>query len=522
MKKLIKFQIKALLGLTIIFTSSYVYAQKDLPSQVKIKPLELKNKLKGGWAGQVIGVTFGGPTEFKYNGTYIQDYVTLPWYDGYIKETMNKIPGLFDDVYMDLTFVEVIERLGIDAPADSFATAFANAPYPLWHANQAARHNIVNGIMPPKSEHWLHNPHADDIDYQIEADFAGLMNPGMANSASEISDKIGHIMNYGDGWYGGVYVGAMYSIAYVSSDINFVVEEALKTIPKQSDFYQCIADVIKWHKQYPDDWKQNWFEIQKKWSEEVGCPDGVFEPFNIDAKINAAYIVLGLLYGEGDFTKTMEISTRAGQDSDCNPSNAGGILGTILGYDQIPAYWKMGLKEAENIDFKYTNMSLNKVYEVGYKHALDMITKNGGKVNQNEIIINVQQPKTVRLEKSFEGHFPVAKIPVRKDLKTEYSIDFDGIGIVMKGSANKEKDITEDRIFDLSLFIDGKEVENFKMSTNSHDRRHDVFWRYQLPKGKHTAKIVVNNPQQGYNIRLNDAIIYSDKIIDGQQVHSNK
>src|SRR5690606_19792439 len=183
---------------------------------------------------------------------------------------------------------------------------------------------------------------------------------------------------------------------------------------------------------------------------------------------------------------------------------------------------KMGLKEAENIDFKYTNMSLNKVYEVGYKHALDMITKNGGKVNQNEIIINVQQPKTVRLEKSFEGHFPVAKIPVRKDLKTEYSIDFDGIGIVMKGSANKEKDITEDRIFDLSLFIDGKEVENFKMSTNSHDRRHDVFWRYQLPKGKHTAKIVVNNPQQGYNIRLNDAIIYSDKIIDGQQVHSNK
>src|SRR5690606_25482156 len=108
----------------------------------------------------------------------------------------------------------------------------------------------------------------DDIDYQIESDFAGLMNPGMPNSASQISDKVGHIMNYGDGWYGGVYVGAMYSLAFVSKDIDYVVNEGLKTIPKQSDFYLCIQDVINWHKQYPDDWKATWFELQKKWTEE--------------------------------------------------------------------------------------------------------------------------------------------------------------------------------------------------------------------------------------------------------------
>lgn len=81
--------------------------------------------------------------------------------------------------------------------------------------------------------------------------------------------------------------------------------------------------------------KRTWFEIQKHHAEEIGCPDGVFHPLDIDAKINAAYIVLGLLYGNGDFTKTMEISTRAGQDSDCNPSSAGGILGTMIGYDAI-------------------------------------------------------------------------------------------------------------------------------------------------------------------------------------------
>ena len=68
------------------------------------------------------------------------------------------------------------------------------------------RYNIFHGIAAPKSGHWINNPHADCIDYQIESDFAGLMCPGMPNTASQISDKIGHIMNYGDGWYGGVYM----------------------------------------------------------------------------------------------------------------------------------------------------------------------------------------------------------------------------------------------------------------------------------------------------------------------------
>jgi hypothetical protein len=246
-----------------------------IPASVTLSKNVLMDKIKGGWAGQTIGCTFGGPTEFKYPGTMMQDYIPITWPDSYIKWYMENSPGLYDDIYMDLTFVDVFERLGLDAPADSFAMAFATAGYTLWHANQSARYNILQGIMPPESGNWLNNPHSDDIDYQIEADYAGLMAPGMPNAASEISDKIGHIMNYGDGWYGGVYVGAMYALAFVSDDIEFIVSEALKTIPEQSIYYQCMADIIRWHKQYPGDWKQTWFECEKKWSQDIGCPDGV-------------------------------------------------------------------------------------------------------------------------------------------------------------------------------------------------------------------------------------------------------
>jgi hypothetical protein len=483
--------------------------------KITITASGLQNKIKGGWAGQVIGVTFGGPVEFHFQGSMINDYQPIPWYDGYIKKTMMENPGLYDDLYMDLTFVDVFEKKGIDAPVEEHAKAYANAGYMLWHANQAGRYNILNGIMPPQSGQWLLNPHADDIDFQIEADFSGLMSPAMPNTAAEIGDGIGHIMNYGDGWYGGVFVGAMYAQAFVSTNIKDVVKTALKTIPAQSTFYKCISDVIAWNAQYPDDWKRTWFEIQKKWTDEVGCPDGVFRGFNIDAKVNSAYIVMGLLYGNGDYTKTLEITTRAGQDADCNPSSAGGILGTLIGYDKIPAYWKMGLKESEDIDFKYTTMSLYDVYALSYKHALQIIQKKGGSVTGENISIVSETPKAVRMEQSFQGQYPVEKRGVDKNIPDEFSFNFDGTGIVIRGEAKPIDQSSWDYkgtfAFEAELYIDGKKAETAKLPANYVTRRHELFWKYQLPKGKHTVRMKVMNPSTEFDLHVSDVLIYSDK-----------
>ncbi len=501
--------------LTLVFIACNTQSKtNNYPEYKEISLDVLKDKIKGGWAGQTIGVTYGGPTEFKFNGTMIQDYTPIPWYDGYLKKTMEEEPGLYDDVYMDLTFVEIFERLGLDAPVDSFAHAFAHAEYKLWHANQAARYNILQGMKAPDSGHWINNPHADDIDYQIEADFAGLMSPGLPNTASEISDKIGHIMNYGDGWYGGVYVGAMYSLAFIFDDVSFIVKEALKTIPQQSDFYKCIADVINWCEQYPDDWKQTWFELEKKWSSEIGCPIGVYSAFNIDAKINAAYVVMGLLYGNGDYGKTLDVATRTGQDSDCNPATAGGILGTVLGYDNIPAYWKQGLSEIEDMNFKYTDMSLNRVYKIGNKHALENIKRNGGTINKKIAKIKVQQPEAVRYEKSFENMYPVELIDIKKNIPDEFEFEFEGTGFVLNGGANKVNKDAPDKVLEASLYIDGKLIERSTFPTNFTTRRFELFWRYNLPKGKHKVRIVAHDTQKGFYLRATNCLIYSDTPVE--------
>jgi len=480
---------------------------------VTISKSTLLDKIKGGWAGQVIGCTYGGPIEFRWNGTMVDDHVPILWDDTRMLWYYENEPGLYDDIYMDLTFVDVFEKHGIDAPDSLHALAFAHAAYPLWHANQAARYNILNGMMPPASGYWKNNPHADDIDFQIEADFAGLMSPGMVNSAAAICERIGHIMNYGDGLYGGIFVAAMYSLAFVYDDIELIVKEALKTIPSQSDFYQCISDIIKWHKIHPDDWKSTWFEAQKKWTHDKGCPDGVFKAFNIDAKINAAYIVIGLLYGKGDYGATIDISTRCGYDADCNPANAAGILGTMKGYSHIPTFWKQGLDKVENMNFQYTEMSLNKVYGIGYRHAVTMIKQNGGTEKNDSFMIRYQAPQPVPLEIGFEGIYPTQRKNINTrltDRANEISVDINGSGFVITGYAQAPYNQT-DEVLEADIYIDNHFTETIKMPTSSLIRKHDVTWNYDLSEGNHTIKLRAKKIPESYGIHLSDILIYSEK-----------
>lgn len=504
------FNLFSILSMIIIASSCQV--KYPSISEVTISKAALADKIKGGWAGQVIGCTYGGPTEFQWNGTMIGDHVPIPWDDSRMLWYFENFPGLYDDVYMDLTFVDVFEKHGIDAPDSLHAQAFARAQYPLWHANQAARYNILNGIMPPASGYWKNNPHADDIDFQIEADFAGLMSPGMVNSAVEICNRIGRIMNYGDGLYGGIYVASMYSLAFVHHDIEFIVEEALKTIPQESEFYQCIADIIAWYRQYPDDWKATWFEAQKKWTYDKGCPDGVFRPYNIDAKINAAYIVIGLLYGKGDFGATIDISTRCGYDSDCNPANAGGILGTMIGYSNIPDYWKQGIEKVEDTNFAYTEMSLTKVYDVGLRHAIEMIKRNGGVEKDDAFTIQYQMPYTVALEIAFEGIHPTERRRIGTQLTNqnkEISFDITGSGFVITGSAVAENN-QQDDVLEIDLYVDNGFIETIKMPTSFLTRRLEVAWKYDLPEGIHDILLKAKHLPEGYLVNIRDFIVYSN------------
>ena len=513
----------------------YQEYEDEIPSSEKENTLtteQLKDKIKGGWAGQTIGVVYGAPVEFKYQGSVIPDYQNIPWREGYVKYWWDKKPGLFDDIYTDLNFVNVFEKYGLDVSMDTIAQYWASTAYHLAHANQASRYNILNGIMPPASGFWKNNPHADDLDFQIESDFIGLMAPGMVNSASEIADRVGHIMNSGDGWYGGVFVSALYSLAFIHNDPQMIVEEAIKTIPEGTQFHECISDVIQWHDQYPDDWKKTWFELEKKWNRDVGCPKGVFLSFNIDAKINSAYVAIGMLYGNGDFTRSVDIAARCGQDADCNPATVGGVLGVMNGYSNIPGFWLKPLQEIEPLNFENTEMSLEKAYDFSLRHASEMIKKNGGKADGQLVVIPNQQPVAVKFEQNFENTYPVFRDRYDKSFTDELVYTFTGNGYIFYGNLVKCAKVDKsyiDRVSKrvgsegfalaepddpyvamLEIYIDGVLDEIVRLPMKNTSRRLEPAWKYQLKEGNHEVRLKWLNPDPAYEIRINDIMVYSE------------
>ena len=244
--------------------------------------------------------------------------------------------------------------------------------------------------------------------------------------------------------------------------------------------------------------------------EEIGCPEGVFNAFNIDATINAAYCVMGLLYGNGDFFKTMDIATRCGQDSDCNPATAAGILGVIQGYKAIPEYWKPALERCENIKFPYTDISLSSVYDINLKLLSDVLKANGGKIKGDKYYTTIQKPKTVAWEVSFEGLYPSERRVIKYDLGTEKTFEFNGKGVVLMGMIRQDvKDSNDNYIAILEAYIDGKKVETIEMPYDYIKRKYDIFYNYDLEEGPHKLVIKWINPNEKYAVQCKDMVVYS-------------
>ena len=91
-------------------------------------------------------------------------------------------------------------------------------------------------------------------------------------------------------------------------------------------------------------------------------------------------MAIGILYGEGDFKKTVEIACRCGQDSDCNPSSAGGIIGAMLGYDKLPRDWREALDKIKGRKFSFTNYSFDSICASTLKRAEQNVINGGGTV----------------------------------------------------------------------------------------------------------------------------------------------
>ena len=362
---------------------------------------EYLDKMKAAWIGQMAGVGWGQPTEFKVKGAIIPEDRMPPWNPGMINQHGN------DDCYVEMTFLRTLEQYGWDVSIRQAGIDFANSGYPLWHANKAGRDNLRAGIAPPDSGHPEFNKHADDIDYQIEADYSGIIAPGLPNTAIALGEKFGRLMNYGDGVHAGQFIGAMYSEAFFETDPEKIIRAALPCLPAQSQYAGMVRDVLGWVKENPDDWTKTWQRVEEKYHKDpqythsLCSKPGGEGAGSIDVKLNGAYILMGLLYGKGDPDKTILIACRSGQDSDCNPSNAAGVLFTTMGLSKVPGRFTEKLNP--DAKYSYSDYTVPKVFEVSEKLARQAVVRAGGKIEkdasgQEVFVIPVEEPRPPKLE----------------------------------------------------------------------------------------------------------------------------
>lgn len=523
MKGLIK---SSIIFTMMLFTNTFLYGQKN--GLVTMTVDEYKDKVAGGWAGKMIGVMYGLENEFKYDNVL---------YEGSINWTPDMVKGALinDDLYVQMRFMMVFDSLGINCSPTHLAASLADASFELCHANRMARRNYWRGILPPLSGNPRYNMHADDLDFQIESDFIGLMHPGMPQSSNLLASRVGHIMCYGDGVYGGMFVSAMLTQAFVEKDIATVVDNALKAIPAASQYAQCVREIIAGHKKYPNDWKKAWKEFTAKWGETDICVPN--HAFNIDAKINGAYVVLALLYGDADIDKTMDIAVRCGQDSDCNASSATGVLGVLKGYSNIDGKYRKEIPAISDQPFIYTRYTFNKSIDRSLFYTRQAIVKNGGTVNDSMLYIK-RQPIVcnVPLEQSFaeikykyqttvtgndwrftgdwkdfvigRGDNDTFKLSVKKG--SDMVMSFEGSAMLLQGYCHNnggKADVYLDNKFSKTIDFYYREEAGIYLGNRAH-----LFNVSGLRNGPHTLRLVVRedkNPKStGNNVWVERAIIY--------------
>lgn len=376
----------------------------------KLPVKEYRDKLEAGWLGQIVGVAWGAPTEFRWKDAIIPEKDMPKWRTEMLNDAFGQ-----DDIYVEMTFLRTLEEYGLDVSIRQAGIDFANSEYPLWCANDAGRRNLRAGIAPPDCSHPQFTKCPNDIDYQIEADFSGLIAPGMPNVAIGLGEKFGRLMNYSDGMYAGQFVGGMYAEAFFEDDLLKIIDAGLACIPADCQYAEMVRDVVNWYKANPDNWEANWQLCQKKYRENPEyqkCSNG-----GIDVKINGAYILIGMLYGKKDLDQTVLISMRCGQDSDCNPSNAAGVLFTSLGASNLPDRFHKNHMDQKTI-FSHTAYNFPKLIDVCEKLAREYVIREGGRIEKDAngedvFVIPVKKPTPSPLVFSWDPE------PIANSLFTE-------------------------------------------------------------------------------------------------------
>lgn len=315
----------------------------------------LRERVRGAWYGRICGCLLGKPIEgfwksellplLKGSGNwplhgYIEQSAITPAlreqfnFDVYHRcyaDTVGCAPA-DDDTNYTVLAGELIERYGKDFAPENVAELWMNAQPKSAYctAERAAFRNIVNGYLPPASAAHK-NPYREWIGAQIRGDYFGYISPGDPAAAAAMAWRDASVSHTKNGIYGEMFVAAMLAWAAVSDDAEEVIGAGLDEIPSTSRLYESVVQVLSWKRE------------STAFDEVIGRIERRWDDTNLhhwDHTIpNAMIVTAALLYGGGDYGRSICLAVQSAFDTDCNGATVGSIVGMMKGIEAIGPSW---------------------------------------------------------------------------------------------------------------------------------------------------------------------------------------
>jgi ADP-ribosylglycohydrolase len=312
-------------------------------------PADYRDRVYAGWLGKCIGVHFGGPLE---SWTYQAIRDNLGEVETYLQPS-DKVFKPDDDLVMPLIMMRAFEEcrdptlLSAEELGNTWLNYLSRERGSIWRggygvsSEHTAYLNLLNGISAPQSGSAALNGRtiSEQIGGQIFSDIWGLVYPDQPELAADLSEKAASISHDGEGICGARFVAALSSAAFSESDPRALVRTALGVIPVASEYARVTHAMLDWHTRNPDGWRSAREAIERDWGYDR-------YPGVVPIIPNAAIIVVALLYGHGDFSRTIQIANMCGWDTDCNVGNVGGVMGVAVGLEGIADHWRAPLNDS--------------------------------------------------------------------------------------------------------------------------------------------------------------------------------
>jgi len=314
----------------------------------------LRERIGGGWVGRMAGCLLGKPVESvprdgihailkSSNQWPLTDYFTaqgVPQDVGArypfnrtarltsLKENIVCMPE-DDDTNYTMLNLYIFESAGEGFTSGDVATAWLRMMPALrvFTAERVAYQNLLALKQPPETA-MFRNPYREWIGAQIRADLWGWVAPGEPVRAAEYAWRDARLSHTKNGIYGEMFVAAMIAGSFAISDVDKVIDAGLSVVPATSRLAEAVGFVR---------------ELAERVDDYEEAVDQIYERYShyhwVHTLNNAAIVTAALLFGRGDFERSICAAVSGGFDTDCNGATVGSILGTMLGRQSIPEKW---------------------------------------------------------------------------------------------------------------------------------------------------------------------------------------